>query len=196
MKYQGFVDRFKSWKATLGLTNYGIEKRTGYSRANLTNLEKGLIGPSDELLEKLASIPEYDISIKELMAWRAMDEYGPETIEQALKVVEGAGGAKGCGLAGGSGEVELSTQERIAKDIEHLLNNEYQRPLFIPCSCGSGGRVTADRLSSNDKIQITCVECGNIIEVKNNARAVLHELRENLRKGLEILNDWIPRDQS
>lgn len=84
MKYQEFVDRFIAWKEKIGITNYGIEKAVGYSRSNLTNLEKGLIGPSDDLIDKLVAVPNSGLTVDELKSWRAMGQYEEDSLLGSL----------------------------------------------------------------------------------------------------------------
>lgn len=86
MRHERFVERFIAWKKDIKLSNYRIEKDTGYSRANLTNLEKGLIGPSDELLEKLSDA--YELPLETLKSWRLLDEYPAEVIREAMRYLD------------------------------------------------------------------------------------------------------------
>ena len=83
-----FGQKFKTWREQKHVSNYLIEQRTGVKRSNLTNLEKGIYRPSDEVLQKLASIPELGISFNQLKVWKAMDDYGPDILIQAAKEIE------------------------------------------------------------------------------------------------------------
>ncbi len=63
------------------LSSYKVALSLGIDPALLHKIIKGQRRPSNDVLEKLASIPELELSIEQLRQWRAMDEY-PELIEK------------------------------------------------------------------------------------------------------------------
>ncbi|MBY0405008.1 MAG: helix-turn-helix transcriptional regulator, partial [Cyanobacteria bacterium] len=61
-----------------------LEKQTGISRANLSSIEKGRRSASDEVLKKLATVPELEISYGTLKAWKYIDAFSPEELHHLL----------------------------------------------------------------------------------------------------------------
>ena len=62
----------------LGLTPYQIALKNPIDYGLLNRVLNGKRGPSDELLQKLAAIPELKISYETLKAWKLIDEHGGE----------------------------------------------------------------------------------------------------------------------
>lgn len=67
-----FGDRLRAWREDKGVSGWQIEKQTGFSRQNLSHIEKNRRPASDEALHKLASIPEMEITFQTLKAWQML----------------------------------------------------------------------------------------------------------------------------
>ena len=80
-----FGERFRKWRKARGVTTYEIEKQTGISASNLISIEKNRRPPSDNVLEKLAKVPELGIDHATLLAWRAIEQYGTEPLIKAFQ---------------------------------------------------------------------------------------------------------------
>ena len=83
-----FGKRLHQRRTEVRISGWYIEKLTGYSRHSISNIEKGRLRPSDEAIEKLASVPELGVDIQTLKSWRAIDDYGPEAISEAVAALE------------------------------------------------------------------------------------------------------------
>ena len=57
-------DRLRAWRTFRGLTQYDVESRAGLAHNALSRIEKGLVSPKLETLEKIASA--MDLTIEEL----------------------------------------------------------------------------------------------------------------------------------
>ena len=79
-----FGNRLREWRELKGLSLYYINKVTGVPTPNLVSIEKGRRPASNEVLRKLASIPELQISYEVLKAWKLADEVNPK---QAIELI-------------------------------------------------------------------------------------------------------------
>jgi len=57
----------------------------GLHYGNFLRALKGEIGFSDEMLQKIAAIPEFEITYAELLLLKFLDNYGPETLDDFLE---------------------------------------------------------------------------------------------------------------
>jgi len=76
-----FGEKLRQWRESKGVTLYRLAKITGISQPNLTSIEKGRRPPSDEVLQKLADVPELEISYKQLRAWQILEKATPEELD-------------------------------------------------------------------------------------------------------------------
>jgi transcriptional regulator with XRE-family HTH domain len=83
-----FGQRLKKWREQQNVSGWQIEKVTGIPRQNLSQIESGKRGPSEDVLEKLASIQELNLDINTMKAWLAIDAYGQDVLLQALSVLQ------------------------------------------------------------------------------------------------------------
>jgi len=80
-----FGKQFKQWRESRGVTAYSLAKKTGVNPSFLCNIEAGRRPMSDELMQKLAQIPELEVTFAMLRAWKLQSQYQP----QELQAVEG-----------------------------------------------------------------------------------------------------------
>lgn len=92
-----FGEKLRQWRQLKGVSTWTIEKQLGIAASNLINIEKGRRPASDDVLNKLASLKELDISLDRLKAWQALSEYGLEALRDGL--LEAGAGASD--LSGG-----------------------------------------------------------------------------------------------
>lgn len=105
------------------LTQAEVAERLGILPHNYTPFETGSKIPGDEVIERLANL--YQVSPEQLLEWKEADviakRFRPESIQQASRIVTGAGGIKGGGRAGASGVVipppAQPTQIQDLKDV-------------------------------------------------------------------------------
>lgn len=80
-----FGGRFRAWREAHGVSGWKIEKETGIPRTTISNVEHGRRTASDDVLQKIATIPEMGITIEQLKAWQVIDQFGLEVLAQAFK---------------------------------------------------------------------------------------------------------------
>ncbi len=83
-----FGQRLKKWREQHGVSGWQIEKATGIPRQNLSQIESGKRGPSEDVMEKLTSIQELNLDINTMKAWLAIDAFGQDVLIQALSVLQ------------------------------------------------------------------------------------------------------------
>lgn len=72
---------------------YRLAKATGMHEQYVYKICRGEQRPSDEVLNKFASVPELKITLGQLRGWRALDDYSWDELIQAISAeaaVEGA----------------------------------------------------------------------------------------------------------
>lgn len=84
---KSFGEQLRLHREAKGVSTWEVEKQTGISRSNLVSIEKGRRPASDDVLKKLASIPDLDITYEKLLAWKAIETYGPETLMKATEII-------------------------------------------------------------------------------------------------------------
>jgi len=82
-----FGVRLRLWRESKGLTQWQLQKLTGINRANLSSIELGRRPASDDILEKLASIPELDITVTELKVWKRLNGATIEELKMIRKYI-------------------------------------------------------------------------------------------------------------
>lgn len=83
-----FGERYRAWRDSKGVSNYLVWKRTGIAESALSNMEKGNYNPSDEVLAQIASVPELELTLDDLKAWKAIDRYGEAALRRAIEYLE------------------------------------------------------------------------------------------------------------
>ena len=83
-----FGERFRQWREAKGVSGWMMEKQINFSRFNLSSMEAGRYTPSDEVLKEIASISELELTFSKLRAWKALDEYTIEELQEALREIE------------------------------------------------------------------------------------------------------------
>lgn len=79
----GLRDFVRCVRQNAQLSQLQLATKLGMTSDNYNKLETGKRGFSEKMLQKLAAIPELGVSYETLQAWKAIDEYGPEVIQQA-----------------------------------------------------------------------------------------------------------------
>lgn len=85
MSKMNFGERFFTYRKQKGISQYKIAKCLNVPTSNICNLEKGRRSVGDRFLERIASIEELGITLKQLRAWKLLDEYSREEISIALQ---------------------------------------------------------------------------------------------------------------
>lgn len=83
-----FGEKLRTWRDAKDVSGWMIEKVTGIHRTSISNIEHGRRPASEDVIKKLASMPEMDITYEELKAWQAIDQYGPEILARAFIELE------------------------------------------------------------------------------------------------------------
>lgn len=78
-----FGERFKEWRTSKNVSGWKIEKKVGFSRSNLSNMESGRYVPADDVLRQIATVPELEIDFLTLKSWKILEDYTAEEIERA-----------------------------------------------------------------------------------------------------------------
>lgn len=81
-----FGERFRKLREAKGVSGWMIEKLINFSRPNLSSMESGRYIPSDDVLKELVSIPELELTYTKLRAWKALEEYTSEELQEALNI--------------------------------------------------------------------------------------------------------------
>lgn len=71
-----------------GYSAYRLAKATGLHEQHVYKIARGERRPTDEILEKIASISELEVSVNVLKGWRLLDEYSPEEILESIKSIQ------------------------------------------------------------------------------------------------------------
>ena len=79
-----FGKKLKAWRIARGVSAYMIEKQTGVSRSNLSSIEAGRRPASDAVLQKLANLPQLEITYEALRRWKAEDSFPEVTSEEMM----------------------------------------------------------------------------------------------------------------
>ena len=66
-----------------GLTKYRLAKLSGVPESSVINITNSKRRPSDDILEKFAGVEKLSLTLDDLRAWRALDDYGPEALAKA-----------------------------------------------------------------------------------------------------------------
>jgi transcriptional regulator with XRE-family HTH domain len=82
-----FGDNLRKQRQEKQISTWHVMKITGISPSNLVSIEKGRRPASDDVLQKLASIPELDLTVEQMLSWKALDQFGPDVILQAAQEV-------------------------------------------------------------------------------------------------------------
>lgn len=102
-----FGARLKAHREEKCLSKRYVAKMTGISDANLGMIESGGRPASDGDLEKIASVPEMEITFDQLVAWRIMAKAEPPQMFYLRQELEKMGidfpDAPSCGNLGFSG---------------------------------------------------------------------------------------------
>lgn len=73
---QFFGSQLRKWRESQGLSGNKLAQLTGILQGTLAGIELGRRPPSDANLEAIAAVPEMNIAIDRLMAWRDLDKIG------------------------------------------------------------------------------------------------------------------------
>jgi transcriptional regulator with XRE-family HTH domain len=82
-----FGQRLRAYRKKKKVTGGHFEK-VGISRSKLSNLEADRWSPTDEVLTQIASIPELEIDLSTLKAWRAMSGLTDEEVKIVAEYAE------------------------------------------------------------------------------------------------------------
>lgn len=87
MKYMTFFSDMLTKKlAEVDGTKYRLSKDSGVQEATVINITNGKRRPTEEHLERFASVKWLSVSLAELKAWKMLDEYSSEEIQVALRL--------------------------------------------------------------------------------------------------------------
>lgn len=81
-----FSENLKAARMASGLKQDEVAALIGASRTNYNDAENGRKPLSLEKMQKLAEIPELGLTLAQLKAWKVMDEYEPEVLQEAIKL--------------------------------------------------------------------------------------------------------------
>lgn len=76
---------FKRWRQAKGVSAYRLAKLIGVHPSFISNVEANRRPMSEEMMRKLAAIPELGITYTTLKAWKLLSEYTPEELQEANK---------------------------------------------------------------------------------------------------------------
>ena len=72
----------------IGMTKYRLAKESGVPESTTINIANSKRRPTDDNLEKFASVPGFDVPLVDLKAWRAIDDYGSEALLKAVEIAK------------------------------------------------------------------------------------------------------------
>ncbi len=75
----------KRLRQSEGKTKYRLAKDSGVSEPSVVSITNGKLRPSDRALIAFASVEWLGVDLQTLMAWRAIDEEGQDTILKACQ---------------------------------------------------------------------------------------------------------------
>lgn len=78
-------DKLMDRLAQLGMSRYELAKRMGLTPSAVLHISSGRRRPTDELLRKIAEVEVLELTYVQLLAWRALDDYGPEALALAFQ---------------------------------------------------------------------------------------------------------------
>ena len=86
-----FYENLESHLKTLDppMSFYKLQFLSGIPSGTFSQWKKGKRSPSDTDLTKLEAVKELGLSLNKLRAWKLLDEFDPETIEEAWAQLEG-----------------------------------------------------------------------------------------------------------
>jgi transcriptional regulator with XRE-family HTH domain len=79
-----FGDKFRKLRNSKGISLFKLSQATGTSESNLLSIEKNRRPASDEVLRKLAAVPELEISYEQLRAWQILAKATQEELKYIL----------------------------------------------------------------------------------------------------------------
>jgi len=74
--------------AKVGYSAYRLAKETGLHEQHMYKITRGERRPTDDVIDKIASISSLSISGEELKAWRLFDEADVATINKAHEIAK------------------------------------------------------------------------------------------------------------
>lgn len=83
---KNFGERLEAHLASIGMTKYRLYKESGVSESNVNNICKSRRRPTDRILSKFAKSQSLGLSYNQLLAWRALDDYAPDVLDEALNI--------------------------------------------------------------------------------------------------------------
>jgi transcriptional regulator with XRE-family HTH domain len=82
-----FSDSLKAAIESSGLSQGKIADEIGVLRSNFNAFVNGKRPLTEDKLEKLLAISQLKLSKKQIEAWQAMDEYSPEALIEAARLL-------------------------------------------------------------------------------------------------------------
>ncbi len=70
-----------------GMTKYRLSKESGVSESLVINVVNGKRRPTDEVIQRFASVEALGLSEATLKTWRVVDEIDPEVVLHAAQIV-------------------------------------------------------------------------------------------------------------
>jgi len=86
---------FLEMEKRTGLKKHRILLEAGIDPAQYRAYKRANRALSDDMLDRLGKSEQVHLSIERLKAWKAIDEFGPAVLQEALTVLEEEGGLKG-----------------------------------------------------------------------------------------------------
>lgn len=84
---------FVEVESMTGLKKHRVLLEAGIDPAQYRAYKRASRPLSDDMLARLGSSPNVHVSVERLRAWKAIDEFGPDVLKEALSVLkEEAGG--------------------------------------------------------------------------------------------------------
>ncbi len=85
---KSFGEHFKAWRQARGVSAYRMAKLTGVHPSFISNIESNRRAMSESYMQKLAAVPEFQLSYETLRAWKLQTEYAPQELQAALGLPE------------------------------------------------------------------------------------------------------------
>lgn len=80
-----FAQRLTSHLQMIAMSKYRLSKLSGALESAIINVTNGKRRPTDDLIRKLANVPQLKLSYDTLRAWRALDEWTPNELLLAVR---------------------------------------------------------------------------------------------------------------
>lgn len=84
-----FTDRFEAHLASVNMSEYKVAQALGIHQSQISNWKRRRI--SDEAIRKIASVDSLNLTEDRMIAWRMVDDYGPEQLKKVIQWLQDSG---------------------------------------------------------------------------------------------------------